>query len=109
MAEGHKPGLAGPVFGIITFFVGIAIMAFTFKLAMDMFGQDPRRLFELDTGKTLDINNAAATLLAVVVRILLLLVMAVVGGLIANRGIKLYADSRHADRPHRVKAEKEHT
>jgi len=87
--------IAGILLGILVFLIGIALLAFTFKLAIDMFSTDPQRLFDTG-GKTLDLSKAVATLMAVVVKVALLLVMAIVGGLIANRGIHLYADSRHS-------------
>ena len=87
--------IAGILLGILVFLGGIALLALTFKLAIDMFTTDPARLFDLQ-GKTLDLSKAVATLMGVVVKVLLLLVMAIVGGLIANRGIHLYADSRHS-------------
>ena len=87
--------IAGILLGILVFLGGIALLALTFKLAIDMFTTDPTKLFDTG-GKTLDLSKAVATLMAVVVKVALLLVMAIVGGLIANRGIHLYADSRHS-------------
>lgn len=78
------------------FLGGIALLAFTFVLAIRMFSVEPNALLNIGPGQPLDLNRAGATLIAVIVRILLLLVMAVVGGLIANRGVHMYADSRHA-------------
>ena len=103
MAEEHRTGYTGPILGILTFAGGVALLAFTFKLAIDLFGTDPARLFDLQPGQTLDLSKAGVTLMGVIVKILLLLVMAIVSGVIANRGIKLYADSRHSAVPRRVK------
>ncbi len=94
----HQRGtITGILLGILVFLGGIALLALTFKLAIDMFTTDPNKLFGLEA-KTLDLSKAVATLMAVVVKVLLLLVMAIVGGLIANRGIHLYADSRHSSK-----------
>ena len=93
--RGHS-GIAGGIFGLIVFIAGGLLLAFTFKLAIELFGKDPNELFGLQSGKPLDLNKAGATLAATVVRVLLLLIMAIVGGMIANRGIRLYADSRGA-------------
>ncbi len=89
-----KPALAGPLFGLLTFLAGIGLLGLTFKLAIDLFGVEPSRLFGLEPGKTLDLSKAGTLLMATVVKVLLLLVMALVGGLVASRGIKLYAEGR---------------
>jgi len=91
-----KGSIAGSLLGILTFLVGIALLALTFNLAITMFGVEPSKLFDLQPGKTLDISKAVTMLMGVVVKVLLLLVMAIVGGVVANRGVHLYADSRHA-------------
>lgn len=92
----HQRGaVTGMLLGILVFLAGIGLLFLTFRLAIDMFGTDPSKLFNLE-GKTLDLSKAVATLMGVVVKVLLLLVMAIVGGVIANRGIHLYADSRHS-------------
>lgn len=95
MAEPRGPsGAAGGFFGILVFLGGVAILIFTFRLANDLFSQDPNQLLGLTKARDIDLNNAGAILGSVVIKVLLLLVMAVVGGMIANRGIRLYADSR---------------
>jgi hypothetical protein len=93
----RRPGhIAGGLFGILIFLAGVALLALTFKLAIDMFGREPAELLGIKAGKALDLNNAGTQLIGVVLRIFLLLVMAIVGGMIANRGIRLYADSKPA-------------
>lgn len=87
-------GLAGGLFGILVFLAGVALLLFAFKLAYDMFHVDPSQLFSLKPGKPIDFSEVLPKLLGVVIRVLLLLVMAAVGGMIANRGIRLYADGR---------------
>jgi hypothetical protein len=89
-----QSGTAGGVLGVLVFLAGVAILVFTFGLARDLFTQDPNQVLGLSKDKPLDLNNAGATLVGVLLKVLLLLVMALVGGMIANRGIKLYADSR---------------
>lgn len=91
--RGHS-GTAGGFLGVIVFLAGVAILVFTFGLARDLFTQDPNQVLGLTKDKPLDLNNAGATLVGVLLKVLLLLVMALVGGMIANRGIRLYADSR---------------
>ncbi len=91
--SGH---IAGGLFGILVFLVGVTLLGITFKLAIDLFVVEPSTLLGIQAGKTLDINNAGTQLIGVVLKILLLLVMATVGGMVANRGIRLYADSKPA-------------
>lgn len=100
MAEprGHS-GIAGGIFGIVVFLCGVAMLVFTFKLASDLFTQDPNQLMGLTKDKPLDLNNAGSLLAGVVFKVLFLLVMAIVGGMIANRGIRLYGDSRGGKAP----------
>ena len=106
MAEPRGPsGVAGGVFGILVFLAGVAILIFTFRLANELFSQDPNQLLGLTKTSDLDLNSAAAILGSVVIKVLLLLVMAVVGGMVANRGIRLYADSRATKVPSDSKSE----
>jgi hypothetical protein len=100
-AEGPKSGITGSVLGIITFLAGIALLAMTFKFAIDMFGTDPAALFGLQQGEAIDLGRSVTVLMGIIVRVLLLVVMAIVGGLIASRGIRLYADARHSAHPPR--------
>lgn len=102
----QRGSIAGIVLGIIVFLGGIALLALTFDLAIEMFRTDPSTLFGLQ-GKPLDVNKAVTTLMGVVIRILLLLVMAIVGGVVANRGIHLYADSRASTKAVLLKSEPE--
>jgi hypothetical protein len=94
-------GIAGGLFGILVFLGGVALLLLAFKLAYDMFSVDPVHNFRPKEGEALDLGQVVPSLISVVMKILLLLVMSIVGGMIANRGIRLYADGR--SRP--VKAE----
>lgn len=91
LRAGH---IAGNLLGVLIFIGGILLLLYTFKLATDLFGRDPANLLGLEKGKPLDLNNAGAQLAGVVVKVLLLLVMAIISGMIASRGIRLYTDSR---------------
>lgn len=99
--SGH---IAGGLFGILFFLLGAALLVMTFRMAFELFGREPSDLLDLQKGKPLDLNNAGAQLVGVIVKILLLLVMAVVGGMVANRGIRLYADSKPQKHPDKVTA-----
>jgi hypothetical protein len=89
----NRASVSGRVFGLIVFLVGVALLIWTFKLAFDLFSQDPSTFFRPPAGKPIDVNQAGANLMGLIVRILILCVMAVFGGMIANRGIRLYSDS----------------
>lgn len=95
MAEprGHS-GTAGGVFGLLVFLVGVAILGSTFLLARELFTRDPNELLGIQPGQELNLNSAGATLITVVAKVLLLLVMAIIGGMISSRGIRMYSDSR---------------
>lgn len=77
--------------GLLVFLAGIALIAFAFKLAFDIFVVPPPIRMEAVEGKPIDIGQAADTLSSVVIKVILLVVMAGFGSMIANRGIKLYA------------------
>ncbi|MEQ1934954.1 MAG: hypothetical protein ABL962_13935 [Fimbriimonadaceae bacterium] len=95
MSEDLKPsGSAGHVLGILVFLTGIILIGVTFKLALDMFSIDPAKAFDLGPSKALDIAKVVPTLLGIVVKVLVLCVMAMIGGMIAKRGIQLYVGSR---------------
>jgi hypothetical protein len=85
----------GVTFGIIVFLIGIALLLATFKWAFDQFSVPPENALHIAAGKPLDISMAVQSFAGLIIRVLLLLVMAVVGAIIANRGIKMYTDSRH--------------
>ena len=79
---------------MLVFLGGIALLLFTFRTAYDMFSVPPARALDLQPGKPVDIGMAGSNLVGSAVRVVLLIIMALVGSLIANRGIQLYTDSR---------------
>lgn len=85
----------GVSMGVIVFLIGIALLLATFKWAFDLFGIPPENALHIAAGKPLDVSMAVQSFAGLIVKVLLLLVMAVVGAIIANRGIKMYTDSRH--------------
>jgi hypothetical protein len=84
----------GATFGILVFLIGIALLGLTFSLAFQMFAVPPERALNIAPGKPLDIAQVVQSFAGLIIRVLLLLVMAVIGAIIANRGIKMYTDSR---------------
>lgn len=91
----HGTSWTGVSFGIIVFLGGIGLLLLTFKLAYDMFAIPPENALHIPTGKPLSIELTVQSFAGLIIRVLLLLVMSVVGAIIANRGIKMYTDSRH--------------
>jgi flagellar biosynthesis protein FlhB len=87
-------GWTGAAFGIIVFLLGIVLLGYTFKLAFDRFAQPAEKALHITPGKPLDIAQVVQSFAGLIIQVLLLLVMAVVGAMIANRGIKMYSDSR---------------
>lgn len=85
----------GAVAGIVVFLIGIGLLLLTFKLAYDQFAVPPEKALHIDPGKPLDVTTAVQSFAGLVIRVLLLFVMAIIGAITANRGIKMYTDSRH--------------
>lgn len=90
----RKSGTAGAVFGLITFLGGIVLLLLTFKLAFEMFAMPPSKSLGIEANQPVDLAKAGNSLAEVFLRFVALLIMSVVGSVIANRGIKLYSDSR---------------
>ncbi len=88
------------VLGLLTFLGGVAILGYTFQLALQMFGTPPAQALGVEAGKDINYNTAQTNLAGILIRIVLLLVMGAVGSWIANRGANLIAASAHrADGP----------
>jgi hypothetical protein len=86
--------LLGSLIGLLVFLGGIALLLFTFKLAYEMFTVPPSSALGLQPGKAVDLGVAGSNLATAALRVGLLIVMALVGSIIASRGIHLYTDSR---------------
>ena len=86
--------ILGSLVGLLVFLGGIALLLFTFHLAYEMFTVPPPVALDLRPNKPVDLESAGSHVIGAFFRVLLLVVMALVGSLIANRGIQLYADSR---------------
>ena len=84
----------GGFIGILTFLAGIALLFLTFKLAFDLFSVRPEDALGVDRRNPVDLARTGESFVQVVGRVLFLLVMSAVASVIANRGIRLYAESR---------------
>lgn len=86
--------LTGSLLGILVFLGGIALLLFTFRTAYEMFRVPPATALQLQPGKPVDLGLAGSNLVGSILKVILLVIMALVGSLIANKGIQLYTDSR---------------
>lgn len=84
---------AGGVFGLLTFLGGVALLLYVFRLALDVFTVAPSQAIGAKQGEALDVNVALNNLAGVGIRVVMLLVMAILGGLVAKWGIRMYAES----------------
>lgn len=83
----------GAFVGMLIFLAGVALLGVTFYTAWQLFQVRPEDALNLKPDKPLNLNETGVSLLGVVYRIAMLLVMCIVGSVIANRGIKLFAAS----------------
>ncbi len=87
--------------GLAVFLGGVALLALTFKLAYDQFSVPHADALGLKKGQAIDAGATGGSLLEIVIKLGCLLVMAVVGSMLANKGIGLYSGSLHpVDRAH---------
>jgi hypothetical protein len=94
MSESARRDPVGSVLGLVVFLGGVGLLALTFKLAFEIFQVPPAQALKLKSGETLDIAATGSALIGITVRILTLLLMAIIGSLIANRGIAMYTACR---------------
>ena len=90
--------LFGRILGVLVFLAGVALMVLVFKDAHMMFTSDSMGLQVGPTGKAAAgaTSQLGASAVSMFARLGLLLVMAVVGSLVANKGINLYFASHAA-------------
>lgn len=79
--------------GLAIFLLGVGLVVFAFKLAYDLFTVPPSLALDIKFGEPLDINDSLESTYSVLIRVILLIVMTIIGSVVANRGIKLYAAS----------------
>jgi hypothetical protein len=104
-----KSDWAGGAVGILVFLGGIGLLVLTFSYAFQMFAVEPAQAVGVEGKAPVDFGRVGESFVGVIGRVLLLLVMSFVSSVIANRGIRLYAESRgHVPRkPARPKPPKE--
>ena len=91
--------------GLLVFVIGVAMIAFSFYLAFQIFLVPPSIRLEAEAGKPIDIGTSTESLTGVLIKLLLLVTMAGFGSMVANRGIKLYA-SKNSDKSEPKKSTK---
>ncbi|RYG33908.1 hypothetical protein EON81_16990 [bacterium] len=89
----------GSLIGLGVFVFGIVLLVGTFKRADILFGVPSDQALGIQKGKEIDFGVAGGNLTNLLVQCLLLLVMAVVGSLIAGKGVSLYSGSLHPREP----------
>jgi nitric oxide reductase large subunit len=96
----HKRGsISTSILGVIVFLVGVALLAFTFKLAYDMFMVPPQDALGIKPKQPIDLGMAGQSFVGLIVKVLMLVVMGLMGSLIANRGVSMFAGSRVHPKP----------
>ena len=82
------------------FLGGICLLVLTFKIAWELFATPPQDALNLKKGEPIDVSKVGSTFIGLIMRVLLLLVMAIVGSLVANRGVQMYYSGRgHKEKP----------
>ena len=90
----RRDGL-GVFIGLLTFFFGIALLALTFRAAYALFETPPQAQLGISQGKPIDLGVAGSSIASTVFKVIFLVIMALIGSLIANRGIGLYCGARN--------------
>ncbi len=95
MTPSSRPqrNVPGSLLGLSVFLGGIALLGLTFWRAYQMFSVPSDQALGLAEGQAFDVARAGGNAAGILVRIFLLMVMALVGSVIANRGITLFERS----------------
>ncbi len=88
---GRRRDPLGTAVGLITFLAGVGLIVMTFILAREMFMMPAEQALNIKEGEVMDVNRALVAGTFILFRVILLVVMAGLGSIVANRGIKLYA------------------
>lgn len=92
-----RPDWFGRALAVLTFLAGIWLLLVVFRLAYLWFQVPPRELFRPAEGSAPDLQGIISGVWASIRGLLLLSLMALVGGMIANRGIHLYFNTRASE------------
>jgi hypothetical protein len=92
----------GSIVGLLVFFAGVGLLGLTFKLAYEQFNVPHAKALGLVKGQAIDPGATGGGLLDVLINLGVLFVMAVVGSMVANKGVGLYSGSLHPMEKHLV-------
>ena len=85
----------GSALGLLVFLGGVGLLGLTFKIAYAMFDVPQAQALGLVKGQAIDAAATGGSLLRIVIQLGVLVVMAIVGSMVANKGIGLYCGSLH--------------
>jgi hypothetical protein len=86
----------GSTLGIVVFLAGLVMIGFAFALALEMFSKSPEVLvFDPASDEAgLNLGRAANIFGGLIIRCIAIILMGILGSIVSNRGIKLFAESR---------------
>lgn len=105
MPEKQRDALATAL-GLLTFLGGVALIVTAFVFAREMFAVSAPEAIGVTEGETMNINATVNAAFAVLLKVILLIVMAGIGSILANRGIRLYAQGNPGLLPTKPEVEK---
>jgi hypothetical protein len=91
--SGGSPRAAGSLVGLVVFIAGAGLVAWSFWLAWGVFSRPPEVAMRLQPDQPMDFGAVVAGLFEVVAKAVMLVVMAGIGSVLANRGVRLYSES----------------
>ncbi|MFN7172576.1 MAG: hypothetical protein ACK4P3_07320 [Fimbriimonadaceae bacterium] len=86
----------GSTLGIVVFLAGLFMIGFAFALALEMFSKSPEVLL-VDPASDeagFNVGGAANIFGGLIIRCVAIILMGILGSIVSNRGIKLFAESR---------------
>lgn len=90
MSERNRREGIGLVVGVLTFLGGVALLLFTFQLALALFSTPPSEALQIQEKTPLDPGKIGQSAVVLLSRIAGVLMMCVIGSVVSNRGIRLY-------------------
>jgi len=84
---------------LVVFLAGIGLILATFWQAWEIFSKAPQFNMGVEPGKAIDFTVVAVNLSRLIVQILLLVVMAGIGSVLANRGVRMYSSVQSLELP----------
>lgn len=86
--------VGGMLLGVLVFLGGLAILAFVFYIAYRLYGTPLSTLLNASDQTVTRLQRLLDVGVTVIIRILFLVLMTIIGSIITNRGIQMYASSR---------------